>query len=241
MNSSHGKTDVEQSMVKYLAVQGIDDELAGDVASWVKDCALSWKVPEAGKNVKPHGIVAFAFGYLIDEYGQKTPGETNRILANKLLEYCRRFQVKAWVQWEIVKAVLDEGVQDDIDLVNDPSRCVPIYPKHDRRLDRLSYLSSWDIAQEVAKEIPPSKEEVSGKTLLVVAHRDHLRRCVNIVQEAGFNTMAFQSKMPCGYYQESAQLWTTSRRLYLMHDAIGRLNALRDKRTRAAEREANSR
>ena len=140
-----------------------DQQGLGDLRQYLTnllfDSFLSWSIPSDDTH-KPNGIIAFAFGHRVDKSGNRSSGPINELLADRLLHYSQKFDCPVWAQWEIGKIV--EGRISKLNV---------IYPTYDN--GKPIYLNTRGILELVKKDI----EE--GKTLFVIAHHDHLWRCVN--------------------------------------------------------------
>jgi hypothetical protein len=205
--------ELRAAIVQWLTAQGLDDvsEFLADVL--FKYC-LSWAVPSANTS-EIDGIVAFAFGNRVDDLANRSPGPINKLLADKLVHYYSRCPRKVWAQWEIARLVDARIPSTDLTI---------IYPIHDRATDSVEFLSTKGVLKQVEKQLP------KGKTVLVIAHRDHLWRCVHFTEQFGYRVVAAQDDMPSDYDPESGQLWTTSRDRYVLNDIISRLRTFRDER-----------
>jgi len=68
--------------------------------------------------------------------------------------------------------------------------------------------------------------------ILIVAHRDHVPRCVGIAHQLGVKkAFAAAVPLPTQYDRRSAQAWTRSRLAYLLHDILCQLEAYRTEAT----------
>ena len=135
-----------------------------------------------------------------------------------------------WVQWEI----------------GDCIRASTIPAKHLTCLEPTVRIEKGDVAYlstvEVMKRVCAKLEcmgKKEGATLLVVAHPDHLRRCMKVVRDDGkHQAMAVhhdEPDAPDWYDPGSSQLWTRTRHLNLLHDMIGQLNLHRAAKNREAK------
>jgi hypothetical protein len=100
--------------------------------------------------------------------------------------------------------------------------------------DTVKYVSTEKVVQEINRAL-------EGKThakLLVIAQPDHLRRCMKVVKKLGHDSVAVQHEKPDAPYwydQQSGQLWTRTRHLYLLHDMIGQLSLHRQRKNEEAK------
>jgi hypothetical protein len=209
--------DLQAAILGELNQQGLTDVGESLSAVLVEYC-LTWKV-SASDLSEVDGIVAFAFGNRVDKLGNRSPGPVNELLAQALYKYYSLYHCKVWAQWEIAELISNRIPHADL---------VPVYPNHDRTKDQLQYLSTKGVLEQIKKNLP------EGKRILVIAHRDHLWRCIRFTEKAGYQAVSSQSDMPDEYDPQSGQIWTTSREKYVLSDIISRLITLRDERNTEA-------
>jgi hypothetical protein len=223
-----------------------------DDAEAIVDCCLTWTpgadatIPLPGTNLtnrdRAHTlcevdvILAFAFGnrFVANGQGQRNgnrePGPINEKLAELVVDYYHASQSlrtgesppEVWVQWEIA------------DRIGDRIPCHVVCPEINREKDEVSYLSTSDVIEAIG----PERFQCAGRAL-VIAHPDHLVRCMWVVGK-GPDRYFRRDKhiLPCGmrhpgavtfdddgwYDRESGQFWTARRHRFLIHEAIGRLS-----------------
>ncbi|MDH3296228.1 MAG: hypothetical protein OER95_18060, partial [Acidimicrobiia bacterium] len=162
-------------------------------------------------DVDVDGILAFAFGNRVDAGGDAAaerpaeiaPGPVNQALGQVVSELLRRrIGVSAiWAQWEIA-AVLesDHGLGAD--------RVRAIRPTAELN-GSMAYLSTRGVARAAVADA--GGPQAMGR-VVVVAHRDHLDRCLRACAEYGIRAAAAEGvTMPSFFDPLSGQPWTRSR------------------------------
>jgi hypothetical protein len=193
-----------------LCEQGLGDD-AENLARIILDHCLSWNVSPSDVD-HVDAIVAFAFGNRIDEYGNRTPGPINALLADVAVDVYEKFNCQVLAQWEIAKLLSGRIPADQLYSIN---------PALDAQTDTKKYLSSAGVLEQVRTII----EEHSS--IFIVAHRDHLYRCLQLADRVGFHAVSDSENMPVDYDPLSSQAWTRRREIYLISDMISRLAAVR--------------
>ncbi len=179
-------------------------------------------------------ILGFAFGnrFVADREGRRNgnrePGPINGRIAELVIAYyqaClsvrRGSPPDVFVQWEIA------------DWIGDRIPCHSLYPEINREKDQVTYVTTKGALEIIGHE----RLGDCGK-ILVVAHPDHLLRCMWVVAKGndqyylinnhilpyGVRHLLARSSHDDEWYDiESGQLWTTRRHRCLIHEAIGRL------------------
>lgn len=214
------ENELRAALVQHLRKQELDNSVSNFLADVLLDNCLSWKTAPFNKTQEIDGIVAFAFGNRVDDQGNRSPGPINEQLAETVVRYYSIFRAnnkcKVWAQWEIALKISEDAIP--------PNDLIVINPIHDLTTGRTKYLSTKGVLEQVAQQLP------EGKTVFVIAHRDHLWRCVNFTEKFRYRVVTAQDDMPSAYDTDSGQLWTTSRDRYILSDIITRLNTLRSER-----------
>lgn len=197
-----------------LREQGLDDS-ATFIATLLSRTLLNWKVKSDSNCVTPEAMIAFSFGHRIDKIGNREPGPINKQLAKCVESFYRKFRCPVWAQWEV-------GISINLKII--PRKKIKIiYPTYDKINDVPIYLSTLEIFKTIKGDFK------KGNKLLIIAHHDHLWRCVETARNCGYTVMVDQDRMPKKYDKESSQIWTTARNRYLLNDIISRLNILRNR------------
>jgi hypothetical protein len=230
----------------------VECHVTPDDAEAIVDCCLTWN-PDADAMIalpttdstnrneaqplrEVDVILGFAFGnrFVADRWGRRNgnrdPGPINAMLAELVVKYYQASLAlrgglsppEIWVQWEIADRI---GGQI-------PSRVV--CPEIDTEKDQVSYASTSDVVLAIGPERLRDQRKV-----LVVAHPDHLLRCMWIVAKGRSRYYCKgEHRLPYGvrhhdsgtsrddgwYDPASGQFWTARRHRCLIHEAIGRLN-----------------
>jgi hypothetical protein len=223
-----------------------------DDAEAIVDCCLTW-TPDADATIPLPGtnstnrdpahtlreidvILGFAFGnrFVADGQGRRNgnrePGPINAKLAELVVDYYQaslsiRTGVsppEVWVQWEIA------------DRIGDRIPCHVVCPEINREKDEVSYVSTSDVLEMIGHE-----RLLGAGRALVIAHPDHLLRCMWVVgKDRDRYFRRYEHVIPYGvrhpdyvtfddegwYDRESGQFWTARRHRCLIHEAIGRLS-----------------
>lgn len=208
---------LQENIAEYLDRQGLD-EISKEMAEIIDEDVLTWKIENRGDPKETDTIFAFSFGFRLDENGARKPGPINKQLADKVVEYYNEKPRPVYVQWSIYEAL--DGRIDENDLI-------PIYPETDPEKSITRHLSTKGVLKKIIEKLRPREPKDIGP-VLIIAHRDHLVRCVRMVEGMGFTGVTIQNEMPGGYDQKSAQIWTTDRKTYIVSDIISRLATYRE-------------
>ena len=157
-------------------------------------------------------IVGFSFGKQKD-----SPGNTNKGLAwliSKIIDKYKKSnhsKPKLILQEEIANALYsDYNIKAD-------------YIIRARQV-KSKYLDTSMVANIISRYMLPKNNEC-----LVVAHPDHIKRCINELKKHNINGKHYKlmhnyipwKKFNCskyGYSKKSIQLWTTTRKRFLKHE-----------------------
>ncbi|MBU7027962.1 MAG: phosphatase PAP2 family protein [Theionarchaea archaeon] len=200
---------LQEDIAKYLDQQGLG-EISEEMAKIINEHVLTWKVGNKSDPKETDTIFAFSFGFHLDENGARKPGLKNRQLADKVVKYYNEKPRRVYVQWSIYEALDGRISEEDL---------IPIYPETDPEKSITKHLSTKDMLERIVEKLKPKEPEDIGP-VLIIAHRDHLARCVRMAEEKGFAVATVQDEMPGGYDWKSAQLWTTDRITYIVSDVI---------------------
>jgi len=160
-------------------------------------------------------ILAFAFGNrLVPGRGgllEPRPGPVNEALADVVLKLHSTSGALVLAQWEIASVLGLHGALAD-DMLHS------IRPSGDRN-GEVRYLSTRGVV-ETAVQI--GRGAAALGRVLVVAHRDHIDRCVRLCREASVDASGpdglQRQWLPSFYDSQSGQPWTRSREDYLRHE-----------------------
>ena len=211
-----------ERLTAMLADQLGDRDLAADLAPRLWDVGFSWNAPTIRAGAIDC-IVAYAFGNrprpgppaahtasLTDRLD--LPGPVNALLADAVVALRRIRPAPVFAQWEIAHC---------LSATPSPSDVVSIEPIVNEA-GEVVYLSTEGVAR-AAVEAHGGDPAAMG-TVAVVAHRDHLKRCVQISRAVGMNAFAAEEiELPLAYDPHSGQPWTRRRDIYLLHDMCAQL------------------
>ena len=171
-------------------------------------CAMASR--SIGNDARPmpvSAIIVCAFGYRLNEAGLRLPGRVNNELARVCDELFRQFMCPVYAQWEVAQ-VLDDNIPRDT--------LTAIFPQVDRQNGQPEYLSTAGVIRQAKGQMSAAAE--SGR-VLIVAHRDHVCRCVDLARRAGLDADAAPA-LPSGYDPLSQQWWTRDPWLYRSYDQL---------------------
>lgn len=199
----------------HLTAQLGHDPAVEALASWISDQALDWTPPGVAP-AEIDLIVAYAFGNrpqaddpAAESWGGMVGGPVNGALADAVAELHARRPVRIYAQWEIADdLVRRHGLSDVVSIrpVTGPD-------------GRLIYLSTDGVARDIIQR----EDRLLGR-VAIIAHRDHVWRCVEVSRAAGLDAgIAEGLDLPGAYDPRSGQDWTRSREAYLLHDLMARL------------------
>lgn len=155
---------------------------------------------KSGNSVLPHEQEALA-----------DPGPINEQLADAVYELYSQQPVPIYAQWEIARFL-----ESKYQLAN----VVSIEPKF-TSARKIEYLSTLGVVQQA---VVIAQGAATLGTCAVIAHHDHVRRCVMTAQSCG--VYAFKAEgitLPTDYDPKSGQVWTRSRARYVPLDFAARL------------------
>ncbi len=140
-------------------------------------------------------VLAFSFGSRARE-----PGLSNEAMA----EVIRRLAPDVIsVQWEIGRALRNLGIT----------------PHHEVLAHRRNgrYLDTEEVASQMLNFLQASN--LQNETVSVVAHPDHLSRCVKILRKLGITAVVLvRADIP--YDPQSQQIWTRSPFLFHIRECL---------------------
>ncbi len=201
----------EQQIRDYLEAQGLG-AISKSLAVIILQNCLRWSV-SAPPDEPVDALVAFAFGNRIDKVGNRTPGPVNEQLADIVENLYKQHKCTVIAQWEIAHFLLHKIPE---------KKLVSIHPQFDPVSDRVIYLSTRGVLDKARDHLAKTA------CIYIVAHRDHLVRCLQTASEMGLQAFSESLKMPVEYDPFSSQAWTRNREAYLVSDMISRLSAVRD-------------
>lgn len=208
-------SELSQIIKQHLKSQGLED-LAEELSSIIKEDILTWKLEEEKNTDMAAYIIGFAFGFYLEPNGNKNPGKINKSLAEALLQYYAKKPRPVITQWEI--GVFLTGIVEEEHLHI-------IHPRIDPKTGATMYLSTKNVLEALKRILSVEK---TNSPILIIAHHDHLPRCMSIARRMGFKVFHQQSAMPKDYDMQSAQYWTRSKKVYLISDMISRLASRRE-------------
>jgi hypothetical protein len=218
--------DIQESLVRHLCLQGLDEQLARVFTDAIVDHALTWQVKSSSAADDCNAIMAIAFGYQLSAKGSRKPGLANESLATTVLNHYRRKPRPVYAQSEI--AVL---LGSDL-----PARHFhPVKPRKSAN-DSRSCTSTELVVAEIAREVG---EPESLAPWLLIAHRHHALRCSVIAEEKGFGCVV-TPELPAVYDRQSAHIWRRRHLAYLVSDVVSRLTMYATKRLYPAIIQAES-
>ncbi len=138
-------------------------------------------------------VLGFSFG----NRGRE-PGISNEAMAKAIQQFRANIIL---VQWEIGKALRKLGIV--------PHREISVHQKS------RHYLDTEEVARQMTEFI--QKENLIGEGIYVMAHNDHLPRCLRILKKKfGIEAIPIIAEIP--YDPKCRQFWTRSRWLFRLHE-----------------------
>lgn len=171
---------------------------------------------QSGEEKESCAIVSLAFGFRLSETMGILPGKVNESLASITIDRVRECnrrraggsKIVTFAQFEIAQAMREDGFECFVD------ECRPIF---NAEKGAPEYLSTAG----VFKSLKSAHPEV--KNVFIIGHHDHLPKIARI--SAGDNpetpllcTFSDREKMPVFYDPGSAQSWTRSAFLFVLHE-----------------------
>jgi hypothetical protein len=199
-----------------LLAQELGDAVeARTFAEIIEADVLRWK-PTLVAPKEVQTIAAYTFGNRFEANGNRSPGPVNAALADVAVRLHEETHAPVYAQWEVAEAIGTRIM---------PQHLVSITPLRDARAEPV-YLSTGGVAAAIVRHAGDPRQ--LGK-VGVVAFSDHIRRCVDTTCRAGLDAAAPAGyDMPTAYDAESGQPWTRSRLVYLLHDAMCRIEDRRN-------------
>ncbi|MEJ0037905.1 MAG: hypothetical protein WDO68_17830 [Gammaproteobacteria bacterium] len=227
--SAISREDFRKYMTDYLATELGSREAAESLVPALMESALCWR-PDAVPAAKINRIIAYAFGNRSGPKDPKAlpfPGPMNEELADTVMRVHKLKPVRIYAQWEIARFLTDKHGLKDV---------VSIEPVA-RPDGTLEYLSTDGVARSIIAQ--DGGDATAMGIVAVVAHADHVQRCVDWSRLRGINAyVAKEVPMPAPYDPLSGQDWTRRRDLYLLHDVLTRLSLVRSQAMAKAASEA---
>jgi hypothetical protein len=141
-------------------------------------------------------IIALSFGQGINN----TPGKSNEVLAQIVADFENKYALPIVAQWEIADCI-PERIQDVMSFVVREHR------------QKGQYLDTFEVLAQ-AKEYC---DKFGFRKAIIVAHPDHMPRCVAVAKKIGFDVaIADTKKVP--YDPESTQEWARSAEAFLSRE-----------------------
>ncbi|MGL5028119.1 MAG: hypothetical protein ACRC6P_19390 [Shewanella oncorhynchi] len=166
-------------------------------------------------------LIGFAFGNRPNESGKPNelakPGPMNEALAACCAAIYRKKPMTMYIQWEIAR-FLDSERYTDI-----PSKDIVSIEPHWDENGGLIYLSTDGVVQDIINQHFDGDPTTVGTTV-VVAHRDHIKRCIATCRLR--NVIGYAAKgieLPHWYDDKSDQPWTRRRDLYVLQDIAAQM------------------
>ena len=156
-------------------------------------------------------ILVCAFGYRLNDAGLRLPGRINETLAAISNTLFRQYGCPVYAQWEVAQA-MEGAIPRD--------RLTAIFPLVNEDNGQSEYLSTAGVIRRARAQMAGSAE--AGR-VLVVAHKDHVCRCVDLARRAGLDADAAPVALPSEYDPLSQQWWTRHPRVYRYYDQLARL------------------
>src|SRR3989344_6285568 len=158
-------------------------------------------------------IFAFSFGLGKND----SLRQTNRALVYVTRSIHKKTSIPIFAQWEIAEELKLVGIKTSFSA----------YPKK-------GFLTTKGVVDQFLNH--DKKRKI--KKVIVVAHPDHQFRCGELLKKLGYKVYfpRISEYLPkdgwkhfnCdnfGYWKDSAQPWTTSRKLYIKHEIYTRINS----------------
>lgn len=162
-------------------------------------CIFCWKVKNSNEEMKESEVVlALSFGLR-----DNTSGTSNLQLATIVKEICHRYAIPVIAQWEISDTcILADVIKAGV---------VRGHRTKGKYLDTLEVLMQ---SIEICKRR-------GWKKAIIVAHPDHLWRCVAIAKKLGFKAVVADTSF-VEYDAKSIQPWTRSRMRFVPREIASR-------------------
>lgn len=175
---------------------------------WRQSCDAELKAAADGSNTEVSAIIAFAFGNRKLEDGTMIPGPINRELAKLTHAIYSQTQSPVYAQWEIADTITGTIPADSLHAIR---------PLRDPEDGSEIYLSTAGIIETI---ISQAGDPSAMGPVYVVAHQDHLCRCIGYLRERGFDAYAVPLTLPAHYDAQSDQPWTRSVKVYRLVDRL---------------------
>lgn len=151
------------------------------------------------KELKDAGaVIVFAFGQL----SGKMPDQSDKFLAKKTkIVMDNNPNILAIIQEEIAKIIHGENV---ISIGKD----------------------NWFDSFEMAKMAKADCDKLKIKKIIVIAHPNHVKRCVLILIKMGFDVLGIMDTTGCPYDKNSVLPWTRSPKIFIPREVLARIKYL---------------
>lgn len=213
-------------MVKHLSDQLRDPASAASLGALLFSAGLDWRYPTMPV-AQADSILAFSFGNRLrdgrsqedatrlDDRDVFEPGPINAELADVIHAVRGKRPIPVYAQWEIAEILQARYRMTDV---------ISISPERDANGNKV-YLSTQGVAQAA---IAKSSTGAALRKTLIVAHQDHVKRCVIVSNMSGIDGAAAKDvNLPDRYDAKSGQPWTRRRDLYLLTDVMAQLTIAR--------------
>lgn len=151
-------------------------------------------------------IIAFSFGNRILDSGKIIPGPVNKMLGRLALEVHNKTSLPVYAQWEIASGISDKISQKMLNIINQ---------EIDPDSGKTIYLNTEGVIRRIKKSLG---EDISVNSI-IIAHRDHAKRCIRLAKQYGFHIKSDNDiTLPLLYDPRSGQKWTQNRTAYLNHE-----------------------
>lgn len=216
-------SELQDQLAAILAAQLGDKALAGRMAAHLLEAGANWRPPTVPM-AEADSIIAYAFGNrprqgptppndapLMDRLDE--PGPVNAALARAVADLHAIRPARIFAQWEVAHFLnTRHGLTDAVSIA-------PVL----NPAGQVIYLSTDGVASAALAAGGGDLGKV-----IVVAHRDHAKRCVKVSRAAGMDAfVAADIPLPADYDPQSGQAWTRSREVYLLHDLAAQFMGLR--------------
>ncbi|MBN3791157.1 hypothetical protein [Burkholderia sp. Ac-20353] len=216
--------ELQAQMVGKLTAQLGDAATANAIEPAMMDVGFTWDYPLIPA-VQINAIVAYSFGNRpnaasgntsstgVNQAALPDPGPVNEALADAVYRIYQLKPVRVFAQWEIARFLLSKYQMGSSVLTS----IEPVIASD----GTIVYLSTAGVA---GAALARAGGAAAMGNVSVVAHRDHVKRCIEISQLVGMKAFgAKEVPLPTLYDPQSGQPWTRNRSLYLVHDMYSQM------------------
>lgn len=216
--------ELQAQMVGKLTAQLGDAATANAIEPAMKDVGFTWDYPLIPA-AQIATVIAYSFGNRpnaasgntsstgVNQTALPDPGPVNEALADAVYKIYQLKPVRVFAQWEIARFLVSKYQMGS----NVLTSIEPVIASD----GTVVYLSTAGVAAAAMARAGGAK---AMGNVSVVAHRDHVKRCIEISQLVGMTAFGVKEvQLPTLYDPQSGQPWTRNRSLYLVHDMYAQM------------------